>query len=101
MSPVTGNQTLCQVSGKLEVSMKTTSLLLVIAVVAIASALKALASGPADKDEAPIFLSEVPQGYKDWKLIAVSRLTTTNGSGPAAKPDTPKTGSQLPAALGN
>ncbi len=90
-----------QISGKLEVSMKTTSLLLVIAVVAIAIGLKTLVSGLADKDDAPIFLNDVPQGYRDWKLIAVSRLTTSNGSGPAAKPDTPKSGSQLRAELGN
>jgi len=81
--------------------MKTISLLSVIAAVAIAIGLKALAAEPADKGDAPIFLSEVPQGYRDWKLIAVSRLTTSNGSSPAAKPDTPKSGSQLRAELGN
>ena len=81
--------------------MKTISRLLAIAAVVIVIGLTTLASGPADKDDAPIFLSEVPQGYRDWKLIAVSRLTTRNGSGPAAKPDTPKSGAQLRAGLGN
>jgi hypothetical protein len=90
-----------QGSGKLEISMKTICLFLGIAVVAIVTGLTTLASGPADKDDGLIFLSEVPQGYRDWKLIAVSRLTTSNGSGPAAKPDTPKSGSQLRAELAN
>jgi len=71
--------------------MRTMSLLLVIGVVAVVTGLTTLASERADKDDAAIFLSEVPEGYRDWKLIAVSRLTTSNGSGPAAKPDTPKT----------
>jgi Cytochrome P460 len=88
-------------SGKVEVSMKTAWLLLEVAVVVVVSGLMTLASGPADKDDAPIFLSELPEGYRDWKLIAVSRLTTSNGDGPAAKPDTPKSGSQLRAELGN
>ncbi len=81
--------------------MKTASVLLAIAVAAVAIGLTALASGRADKDDAPLYLSEVPQGYRNWNLIAVSRLTTSNGSGPAAKPDTPKTGAQLRAELGN
>ena len=29
----------------------------------------------ADESSAPIFLTEIPEGYRDWKLIAVSRLT--------------------------
>ena len=81
--------------------MKTMSLLSVIAMVAITIGLTTHASGLADKDDSPIFLSKVPEGYRDWRLIAVSRLTTSNGNGPAAKPDTPKTGSQLRAELGN
>jgi hypothetical protein len=81
--------------------MKTTSRLFVFAVVAIVIGVTTRASGRADKDDAPIYLSEVPQGYRDWKLIAVSRLTTNNGSGPDAKPDTPKSGSQLRAELAN
>jgi hypothetical protein len=81
--------------------MRTMSLLLVIGVVAVVTGLTTLASERADKDDAAIFLSEVPEGYRDWKLIAVSRLTTSNGSGPAAKPDTPKSGAQLRAELGN
>ena len=35
-----------------------------------------------------MFLTEIPEGYREWKLIAVSRLTTTKGS-------------QLRAELGN
>ena len=65
--------------------MKTTSLLLAIAVVAIAIGLKTLASGLADQDDALIFLSEVPQGSRDWKLIAVSRLTTSIRIGSALR----------------
>jgi hypothetical protein len=81
--------------------MKTISRLLAIALAVIAIGLTTFASGPADKDDAPIFLSEIPPGYRDWKLIAVSRLTTSNGDGPAAEPDTPKSGAQLRAELGN
>jgi hypothetical protein len=49
----------------------------------------ARASEDADENSAPVFLSEIPQGYKDWKLISVARLTAGNGS------------SQLRAQLGN
>src|SRR4029077_19943915 len=48
----------------------------------------ALASENADENSAPIFLTEVPQGYRDLSLISVSRLT---GDGR----------SQLRAQLGN
>jgi len=49
----------------------------------------AVASEHADGNGAPIFLSEIPQGYRDWQLIAVSRLIRGDGS------------SQLRAELGN
>jgi hypothetical protein len=39
------------------------------------AALLTLASEPADEGGAPVFLTEIPQGYRDWKLVSVSRLT--------------------------
>jgi hypothetical protein len=49
----------------------------------------AIASEKTDENSAPIFLTEIPQGYRDFGLIAVSRLTRGDGS------------SQLRAELGN
>jgi hypothetical protein len=71
--------------------MKTTSpsVWFVVAMVAVVIGLTTLASEQADEAGAPIYLSEIPQGYREWKLIAVSRLTAGNGS------------SQLRAQLGN
>jgi hypothetical protein len=46
-------------------------------------------ASPPDEGGAPVFLTEIPQGYRDWKLISVARLTRGNG------------GSQLRAQLGN
>jgi len=79
---------------------------LFLGLLATAAVIGAVAYYPSASDQAgeaaaPIFLSDVPQGYRDWKLIAVSRLTTSNGSGPASMPHTPKSGSQLRAELGN
>ena len=34
----------------------------------------------AAEEAAPIFLTEIPQGYRDLSLISVSRLTASNGS---------------------
>jgi len=31
--------------------------------------------GQATGDFAPLFLTEIPPGYRDWRLISVSRLT--------------------------
>ena len=31
--------------------------------------------GQATQEPAPIFLTEIPPGYRDWRLISVSRLT--------------------------
>ena len=42
-----------------------------------------------DEGGAPVFLTEIPQGYRDWKLISVARLTRRDGT------------SQLRAQLGN
>ena len=61
----------------------------VVAMVAVVVGLTRLASEQADEAGAPIFLTEIPQGFRDWKLIAVRRLTAGNGS------------SQLRAELGN
>jgi hypothetical protein len=47
---------------------------LVITVVAVAGvvASSAPASGHADGEPAPIFVTEIPHGYRDWKWIAVA-----------------------------
>ncbi|HEX4593787.1 MAG TPA: cytochrome P460 family protein [Bryobacteraceae bacterium] len=63
--------------------------LFVVAMVAVVIGLRTLASEPADEGGAPVFLTEIPQGYRDWSLISVSRLTKGNGS------------SQLRGQLGN
>jgi len=59
-----------------------------LASIAVIVGVTALASENADENSAPIFLTEVPQGYRDLSLISVSRLT---GDGR----------SQLRAQLGN
>ena len=63
--------------------------LVAVATAAAAVAYMAPASGRADEEAAPIFLTEMPQGYRDLSLISVSRLTAGNGR------------SQLRAELGN
>lgn len=62
---------------------------LLLFVTATLAGIIALAFGQADKEATPIFLTQIPQGYRDLSLIAVSRLTAGNGS------------SQLRAELGN
>lgn len=62
-------------------------LLLIVASIA-GVAYMAPSTGHADQQAAPTFVEEIPQGYRDWKLIAVSRLKTAKGS-------------QLRAELGN
>ena len=70
--------------------MKTTSpFVWLVAMLAVVIGLTMLGSEQADEAGGPIYLSEIPQGFRDWKLIAVSRLTKGNGS------------SQLRANLGN
>jgi hypothetical protein len=73
------------------VSMKTTSasLLFVFAMVTVVIGLTTLASEPADQGGTPIYLTAVPQGYRDFGLIAVARLTKGDGN------------NQLRAQLGN
>lgn len=60
-----------------------------LAVIGVIVALSALASQGDNQDGAPTFLTEIPQGFRDWKLIAVSRLTRSDGN------------TQLRAELGN
>lgn len=66
------------------------SILLLIAATTVAGAISyfALASEHAEENSLAIFLKEIPQGYREWKLIAVSRLTSPKGA-------------QLRAQLGN
>jgi Cytochrome P460 len=66
-----------------------TFLLVAIAALAGVVVYMARATDKADEEVAPIFLTEIPRGYRDLRLIAVSRLTAGNGS------------SQLRAELGN
>ena len=65
-------------------------LLALVALLGIAIAIACVvgASEP-ERQTGPIFLTEMPQGYRDLSLIAVSRLTAGNGR------------SQLRAGLGN
>ncbi len=48
---------------------------LLVAVAALAGgvAFTATASRPADQEAAPIFVTEIPPGYRDWRLISVAR----------------------------
>src|ERR1043166_7490699 len=64
-------------------------LLVTVATAAGVDVCMALASDEAEKEAAPIFLTEIPQGHRDLRLISVSRLTAGNGS------------SQSRAGLGN
>lgn len=49
--------------------------LLLIAVAALAGVVAGMApaSGHADGDAAPIYVTKIPPGYRDWKLISVAR----------------------------
>src|SRR5688572_21121671 len=44
-----------------------------IAILAVAVAFVAFASGHAAENSAPVFVKEIPPGYRDWKLISVAR----------------------------
>ena len=44
-----------------------------IAILAVAVACVALASGYVGENSAPVFVEEIPPGYRDWKLISVAR----------------------------
>jgi hypothetical protein len=50
-----------------------------LASIAVIVGVTALASENADENSAPIFLTEMPQGYRDLSLISVSRLTRGDG----------------------
>jgi hypothetical protein len=54
-----------------------------------AAAFMAFGASQPDEGGGQVFLTEIPQGYRDWKLIAVARLTRRDGT------------SQLRAQLGN
>jgi hypothetical protein len=49
-----------------------TFLVVVVATLAGIIATMVPASGQADKSSAPIYLSKIPPGYRDWKLISVA-----------------------------
>jgi hypothetical protein len=38
------------------------------------------AASQPDEGGTPIYLTEIPQGYRDWKLISVARLTKGDGT---------------------
>ena len=44
-----------------------------IVTLAVVTAFVALASGQAEENSAPVFVKEIPPGYRDWKLISVAR----------------------------
>lgn len=71
--------------------MKTKAVLGFSALAAISAIVgfSAIASEGADEAGTPIYLTEIPQGYRDFNLIAVARLTKGEGA------------SQLRAQLGN
>jgi cytochrome c553 len=52
---------------------RVTLLLLTIATLAGVSALTALASRHGGAEAAPVFVTTIPPGYRDWKLISVAR----------------------------
>jgi hypothetical protein len=54
-------------------------LLLIVASIAGVTYM-APSTGHAGEQAAPTFVEEIPEGYRDWKLIAVSRLTAAKGS---------------------
>src|SRR5262252_10055806 len=60
-----------------------------VAAIAVIIGFTTVASEHTDENSAPVFLTEIPQGYRDFGLIAVSRLTRGDGT------------SQLRAQLGN
>jgi hypothetical protein len=47
-------------------------LLLAVATVAGVAAYRTRASAHANEDTAPIFLTDVPPGYRDWRLVSVA-----------------------------
>ena len=64
------------------------SALLALTAIAAMVGFSALASERSDQDGAPTFLTAIPEGYRDFRLISVSRITAGKDS-------------QLRAELGN
>jgi len=52
--------------------MKRITFLLAVATLAGVVALRAPASGQTDVEAAPTFVTKIPPGYRDWRLISVS-----------------------------
>ena len=50
-----------------------TFLLVTVAALVGGAAFTATASRPADGEAAPIFVTEIPPGYRDWRFISVAR----------------------------
>ena len=48
-------------------------ILLSLAIAALFGAYVALASEPTEVEAAPIFVTEIPRAYRDWKLVSVAR----------------------------
>ena len=63
--------------------------LVTLASIAVVAAFTTFASESPDETGVPIYLTEIPEGYREMSLIAVSRLTRADGN------------SQLRAELGN
>jgi hypothetical protein len=59
-------------SGRSPIVKWITYFLVAIAIVAVIVACTAGASGKADEPARPIFVTEMPVGYRDWKLISVA-----------------------------
>ena len=53
--------------------MKRSAFLIAVATLAGAVAFTAPASLPTDQEGAPIYVREIPPGYRDWRLISVAR----------------------------
>jgi Cytochrome P460 len=52
---------------------RSTFLVSVVATLASVVAFTAQASPHADQKDAPIFVTRIPPGYRDWRLISVAR----------------------------
>jgi hypothetical protein len=55
-------------------TMRRNALFLLVAAAALAIVIVCMipASGQAGKDPAPVYLTEIPSGYRDWRLISVA-----------------------------
>ena len=57
-----------------------------VAAVAGVAAYMGSASGQSDGDAAPIYGIKIPDGYRDWRLISVKRLTGKQLTGAGGEP---------------